>query len=766
MRRDSLIIGVFALSGAAGLIYEVVWARQLVLVFGNTTQAVAAILTGFFGGMALGSYFGGRLADRFRRGLLLYGILEILVAVVAISTPAIFGLIGSAYQSFFVSLENNLLALSLVRFGLALGALGPVTVLMGATLPTLTRYLSRNGDHLSAAFGSLYTANTIGAVFGCMIAGLVLIELLGLEGALRAGAACSATAGVIAILLQSRWDSGDGGPAPARKSDALARSAPGLAIGVAFLSGATSLAYQTLWTRLLAAGSGNLTYVFTAILTIFLIGLAGGADAFTHVRGRIRNPVRTLALLQAGTAVLVIAGLVLVLSHPAPVVGRYSLAILSWATLFVVLPTTFLMGFSLPLAGSLVSRSGDLVGEDTGNLLAANTLGAIVGTLGVPLVLIPIFGSPTSLALVATISAAAAIALGWASREPRAVRRAWPVAPGVAACVLAAVAMLSGWIVDPTVSRINAQGGSLFATQEDEIASVQAAAVSGEKFLWVAGTSMTYLTIDTRLMPVLPLILRPASQNALVVAFGMGSAYREALIEGLRTDAVELVPSVPSMFPWYFADAAQALSNPLGHVIIADGRNYVELTTNTYDIIVVDPPPPIQSSGASVISSLEFYEAASHRLTPGGVMTQWVPVGQTVDEFRAAVRTFQTVFSDVIVAVGPGGNGYYLLGSSAPISIDPLNVRSVLARPGVVADLSAVGDAPASTLDEWSQVIPGLLRLSGDEVASFAGSGPLVTDDHPLPEYFLLRQAFGGPSTDLTPQTLGGKLPVAATGLP
>ena len=156
----------------------------------------------------------------------------------------------------------------------------------------------------------------------------------------------------------------------------------------------------------------------------------------------------------------------------------------------------------------------------------------------------------------------------------------------------------------------------------------------------------------------------------------MGSAYREALKLGLHTDAVELVPSVPPMFPWYFPDAQQALADPQGRVIIADGRNYIALSDRAYDIIVVDPPPPIQSSGASVISSREFYEAASHRLNPDGVMMQWVPVGQTVDEFRAAVSTFASVFPDVIVAVGPGGNGYYMMGSEAPLSLDAANVQS------------------------------------------------------------------------------------------
>ena len=198
------ILAIFILSGAAGLMYEVVWSRQLVLVFGNTTQAVSTILTGFFGGMAIGSWGGGRLADRVPRPLLLYGVLEAILVVVVLLTPLTFRLIGSVYQGAFTSLEASPQVLGLVRFGLALLALAPATILMGATLPTLTRYLSRDAAHLSSAFGRLYAANTIGAIIGTAAAGLVLIEVLGLSETLVVAAGCSALAGLTAIVLDRR----------------------------------------------------------------------------------------------------------------------------------------------------------------------------------------------------------------------------------------------------------------------------------------------------------------------------------------------------------------------------------------------------------------------------------------------------------------------------------------------------------------------------------------------------------------------------------
>ncbi len=178
-------------------------------------------------------------------------------------------------------------------------------------------------------------------------------------------------------------------------------------------------------------------------------------------------------------------------------------------------------------------------------------------------------------------------------------------------------------------------------------------------------------------------------------------------------------------------------------MLIADGRNHVELTNRTYDIIVTDPPPPIESSGVSVISSLEYYRAAHDRLTPGGVMMQWVPFGQTLDEFKAHVRTFSTVYPNVLIAIGPGGNGFYMLGSDRPVAFSADAIRSILERPGVLADISSAFDSPHRTESEWVTAIPNLQWISGSQVARFAGDGPLITDDHPLPEYFILRHAFG-----------------------
>ena len=158
----------------------------------------------------------------------------------------------------------------------------------------------------------------------------------------------------------------------------------------------------------------------------------------------------------------------------------------------------------------------------------------------------------------------------------------------------------------------------------------------------------------------------------------------------MRTDAVEIVLSVPKMFGYYYDDADQVLANPNGRVVIADGRNHLELVDERFDIILTDPPPPIQSSGVSVISSLEYYEAGRDHLTDGGVMMQWTLYGTTESDLKEHIRTFAAVFPHVIAVRGSGGYGFYMLGSAEPMTLDPEAARSVLARPGVLEDIRYV----------------------------------------------------------------------------
>ena len=750
----TLVLAIFVLSGAAGLVYEIVWSRQLVLVFGNTTQAVSTILTGFFGGMAIGAAVGGRIADRVRSPLRMYGILELVLVAVVLVTPLTFGLIHEAYRGLYGALEGTPW-LAIVRLVLAVLALAPATILMGATFPSLVRHLSTDAS-LSRSFGRLYAANTVGAIVGTLLAGLVLIELVGLSGALAIGAGGSLIAGLVALALSrnasSTMDStaADVPPPATAPADvptvpaaAPASSRVRLALAIAFISGITSLGYQVTWTRLLASGTGNTTYVFTVILATFLTGIAVGALIYNLIGRRWRDPIRVLALCQMLVAGLAILGLVGVLVVPEaldPGKPLDTLGALTRSAILVVLPVTIILGLAFPTAASLLRDERSEAGSESGSLLAVNTAGAILGSLIIPFLLMPTIGSPAVVVLLAATNALVGIWLAYIASP----RRLGFVAVGIAMLItVVAVSLRPTGIQQPGVAYIQGAGGVVYESREDEIAAVQAGLVNTTPELWVAGTSMTLLTVDAKLMTILPLIARPESDRALVVAFGMGTAFRSGLIAGLQTDVAELVPTVPEMFGWYYPDAAEVVADPDGRIVIADGRNHLELSDELFDIIVTDPPPPIESSGASVISSKEYYESGRDHLTPGGVMMQWVPFGAAEAEFKEHIRTFSTVFPHVMTVRGAGGYGAYLLGSMEPVVLDPDIAREVLSRPGVLEDISGAYDSPADTVEGWLQVIEDQTWLESDDVAPYVGTGPLITDDRPRPEYFLLRRLIG-----------------------
>ena len=762
-----VLLLLFVLSGAAGLIYEVVWARQLVLVFGNTSQAVSTILTGFFGGLAIGGFIGGRVADRVSRPLRLYGALELVVVVVVLLTPVSFRLIGDLYKGVYPSLAEAPLALALVRFALAILALAPATLLMGATLPTLTRFLARGRVGMAGAFQRLYAANTIGAIVGTAVAGFVLIELLGLTGALLVGVACSGTAGIVALLLDRRSASSPSDAPPVVVSTAPAAvAAPSrrsgsrrLALSLAFISGLTSLGYQVTWNRLVGAGTGSSTYVFTIILALFLVGIALGALLLGFLRPRVRPTTLLIAVAQLLTAAFVIYGAAVLASPHLPFNGVApdfvkSLQDFAWSTAVIVLPPTIVMGLTFPATAALLGDESGTEGEATGSLLAVNTAGSLVATFVLPFFVIPLIGSPATLAGLAIVNAAVGASLFVGERRLAGIGR-WAGAMIAAVLVVAVLLTYSNGTAfrQPTVQLIESQGGQVFDSTEDEIASVQAGHLGASPQLWVAGTSMTLITVDTKFMPVIPLALRPDATRGLAVAFGMGTAFRTSLIAGVKTDVAELVPSVPEMFPWFYPDADQVLSNPNGHVIIADGRNHVELTTETYDFIVVDPPPPIESSGVSVISSLEFYQAAKARLNPDGVMVQWVPYGQTIDEFLAHVRSYLQVFPNVRVIAGAGGFGYYMIGSDGSVDLTADGLEQALARPGVLDDVNSAPDSRHRSAAQWADTFAANTWASNDELRALVGPGPLITDDRPLPEYFILRRL---ENPDAPRLTLGG----------
>jgi spermidine synthase len=755
------VLALFVASGAAGLVYQVVWSRELVLVFGNTTQAVATIVTAFMAGLGFGSLAGGRLADTSARPLRLYGLVELAVAAMAALLPFAFHGLAELYRGIWPSLVERPAQLTGVRFGLALAAVAPATFLMGMTLPLLTRYLVRTLDEAGARLGELYAANTIGATAGTLLGGFVLIELFGLRLTSYLAVALNVLAGLGALLLSRRWEAGPAGPGPTAARPAQEPHRPVVprsflprrraVLAATFVSGFVSLALEVLWTRMLAEGTGSSIYIFTTILAIFLLGIALGSFLYRRFSRPGGERLGLLGLCLAGVGVLAQATVVL----GSGMVGHVPFVV---RTVVVLLPATVLMGYAFPLAGRLATPSVEAAGGSVGLLYAANTGGSILGSFGAAFVLAGTLGTNGSVLLLGGLNLLAGAVLfaadpvgrrpnpaGPARPNPRPRGRARMVSIGLAGlAVLGLVASSLDLPVTRTRTENELRRTALPVTHaEDELATVDTVGgpAKGRRLL-VGGVGMTSLTVDTKLMGYLSKALRPDARDFLVIAFGMGGTYRSGLQLGLRTDAVELSPTVPGRMPVFFPDAERFLHHPKGRVIVSDGRNYVRLSRETYDLVAVDPAPPIESAGSVVLYTREFLTEGKGRLRPGGVFMLWIPYALPLDDFKEHVRTFAGVFGHVRLVLSPGRHGVFMFGSDAPLEFTEPAVRQVLGSPTALADLNDVPDHPPTDADGWVEVVRRSQWLADDEVRSFVGSGPEITDDHPRSEYFLWRRAF------------------------
>jgi len=456
----------FFASGVSGLIYQVVWVRELVLVFGATTFAVSTVLTAFMGGLALGSYYFGRRSQHFKNPLRVYGALEIGIGLYGLLVPLIFSALPVIYQPFWERLHVSFFALSIARFLFAALVLILPTALMGATLPVLSNYYARERDRIGLRVGSLYSLNTFGAVLGASVTGFILIPELGMRASTICAASINILLGVVALTV-SRMDESTPGPRrgldpdePAatasqkkgrgnsrdRKAARAAQAARAGRAGVetserfgraeliatlaAFaLSGFIALSYEVIWSRVLALIIGSSVYAFSIMLTTFLTGLAVGASLASRFVHRITRPVFTFALVEVGIGASSLVGAYVFNDLPYVFVQVYrwidpsafSLLLLVRfliAAVVMIVPT-LLLGALFPLVVRIISQSasGRSTGQSVGDAYAANTLGSIIGSFASGFIMIPWLGLLDSLRFCIALNFAVAAALFFVSHR-------------------------------------------------------------------------------------------------------------------------------------------------------------------------------------------------------------------------------------------------------------------------------------------------------------------------------------------------------------
>jgi spermidine synthase len=773
MPHSFLLICV--LSGAAALVYEVVWLRLLALWLGHTTGAVATVLAAFMAGLAIGAAAGGRMAPRLSsaRALRRYALLELTVGACALLLPFASVLVEPVLRALYAA--GGGAGFDAARVVLSLLLVTVPTIAMGATYPIAVQVFrlppAATGDAANAA-GRVYAANTIGAAIGVLLGGFVLLPILGLRGstyvAVLLNVICATTAYLLArrpVLLTTPIHPTSptrplGPTHPTRPTSPTRPTGPTLPALALAVSGWVALVFEVIWTRALAMVLGPTTYAFSAMLLAFITGLAIGSTAAAAVAARVRRPGAWLGGALMTAAILAVAASLTVDRLPLVVAG----AIASGGTTFgsvlwlqaglgiaVQLPMTIALGAAFPFAVAWAAPAADDVPRAAAAIYAANTLGAIAGALAASFLLIPRLGLESSLRAAALAAIATGAAVCWWSTGARGRSRTIIAVATIAA--VAAVAMLPPWnrerlaggayryaaALDGGDAAASLEQGRLLYYREGAAGTVSVRELPGARALAIDGkvdASNAEDMLTQRLLAHLPLLLHERPRDVLVIGLGSGVTAGSALTHDVaRVDVLEISPEVVEASALFALDHGTALSDRRARIVIGDGRSHLAYTDQRYDVIISEPSNPWMA-GVATLFTREFFAAARGRLAPGGLLCQWTHTYNISDaDLRSIVATFLTAF--------PSGSAW-LVGDSDLLLVGaadgaPWHGATVEARwrhPMVAADLAAVGaDDPSAILSLRVADAAGLQR--------YAAGARVQTDDRLALEFSAPRALYG-----------------------
>lgn len=763
---------LFFLSGAAALVYQMVWVRALTLVFGGSHLAVTAVLTVFMAGLAIGGFVVGRRADRVAGPLRLYGLLELGIAGSALLFAGLMRLYPTLYAALAQGRDDAGVYLTALRLLFASVALILPTMLMGGTLPVLSRFVSRQPETLRSRLSLLYGFNTLGAVFGAVLGGFVLLRLYTVSTTLYIAIATNVVIGFVSLALQSRFNGVDvEEPVDVSPIEPVADAdTPPVRLilwGIA-VSGFCALGYEVLWTRVLTLGIGASVYGFTIILAAFLTGLALGSKIY-GVALKVLRPVtrtrRTIAwfgltqILIGITALLVtvflrdVAANAVRLQHFFVGSAQIPFQARVWsgfalAFIYMVVPALF-MGAAFPIAGEAVARQRRQVGRAVGDVLAANTAGAILGAAVSGLLLIRLFGIERSLQILTLLNIGAGVVILASLRRERWLSGAAAVVTGLAIGFLA-ISPDSARLWDRKYFAIyRSNQPQAFATPEMVREAIENTDVlyysegaesivsviqvkGGEKAFITNGRveAATHLQAQQLQLTLghLPMLLHREPKDVLVVGLGSGMTAGATTVhrDVDRVTLVEIEPRVVGVARAFEDYNHHVLDSPKLTTVFNDGRNFLLTTKRTFDVITADPIHP-WFRGAGSLYSREYFRLAAAHLKPGGVIAQWLPLYELQPrDVASVVKTFQQHFPHTMLWLT-----HYdavIVGSNSPFVIDERELDRRIAEPAVAADLKPIlMGSSADLLTYFAMGTAGMER--------FAASGTLNTDDRPYLEY-------------------------------
>jgi len=764
------LCSVFFVSGAVALVYQILWSRQFVTVFGNSAYSISIVLSAFMAGLGVGSLVFGRRADRTKDPLRLYAMLELGIAVFALLIPHLLDLLRSITPGLFNALPGDLASVSIVRLVFSFAVLFFPCCLIGGTLPVLARFCVEARGVVGQRIGILYGFNTLGGAFGCFIAGYFLIETVGLALTTWIAVAGNLSIAAAAMLIRRRYAASPADPEESdppspeiheSESENGTAYGKGLLLFTAFLSGFTTLGCEVLWARFLAFVCHSNPYTFTAILGLFLVGLALGSLIFRIFLARLLDRIFLLGIVLILIGVTMITSLTLgslYIEASGPdaqgrILGlgdhRYTWPLLL-AVIFVFVPT-LVMGIVFPLVCAAFTRSLKSVGRSIGLVYGLNTVGCIAGALAPVFFLIPLIGIQFSLIAFTLLNVAvgAVLICHGVSKQGKGkgllVRRR---ALGIGAIIVVALVCL---VVPGDLTRTVFLQGVIWMGPEPDIvyydegrtgtSMVVQDKIDKRLALYINSVQEVPTTFIAqgifRLMGHIGPLLHPEPREALVVCFGGGIAGGTLNLhpDVKALDIVDLESSVIEAATMLYKENNTLHASEKLSIFIEDGRNYLLTSPKQYPVILCDSTHP-KSADSWVLYTREFYETVDSCLADPGVFIQWLPYhGLSVEEYKIIVRTFQETFPNMSLWVlfGPDERGdwpaYTLMVAQKPtISFDLEVMKRRLAVPKVHADL-------ASFAMETPEMILRHFICAGDKVRLWTDGLPVNTDDLPFTQY-------------------------------
>jgi len=776
-----LLLACFFTSGLTGLIYEILWTRMIVQIIGTAPFAITIVLTTFMGGLGLGSYVASRTIDRVKNPMVLvriYGVLEVVIGAYCLVLPGILSVFRPVYALIYNRLFDHFMPYSLLTFaGCTVILLVPV-VCMGATLPILCRFYVTSLVHLGTRTGRLYGLNTLGAAVGALLCGFWLIPLLGVSGTLFLAVSANGLIGLACIgaSIRVRLPATEDAPAHTSHRDITPAYGPALvaaALVVFAASGFCSMAYEVIWTKLLALVVGPTTYSFTLVLVTFITCLAMGSLFFGWLGDRTERPMRLLLGTQFGAAVsaLLVSQILgdsqlffsKLLYHSKDHFVWMNVAKATSIFLFMLAPA-FCLGATFPLVGKIYTNSVSSLGRSLGMAYTLNTVGAVLGSFSAGFILVPWIGKEKSLSLIVAVQILTSLVVtGMTLARERG--RAWKLSvvalSGIAALVLCGAVprwdrhLLSkgiyhrfsdsgvdlgalGWgealLKGPEILGRTKQGELVY--YGDGIGGFTTVTKYpypfGEPTYTMANSGKADASsrgdMETQtLLAHLPMLLHAQPKTVMVLGLASGITAGEVLYYPMETlDVLEISQQVAEASRFFLPWNNHVLSDPRTHLIVQDARAHLQLTDRIYDVVISEPSNPWMA-GLATLFTQDFFQLVKDRLGPDGIFVQWFHTYRMDwPTFSLVGRTFVSVFpNSTLWVTNPSGYGgdFLLVGFKGPAGLDLNHAAQGLP----FAQKSKNVTLPDARL---------LVRLLvSEDLGNLFGEGRINTDNRPWLEF-------------------------------